>query len=199
MRVDLKWGDTIGVFGSRFFYSYGPATPTAGDLDTASATISGFASTDLGAAYSAAFRLVEVQCTDLDSVDGAVGRWDGSLPGALSGDPLTSNVSADLDLSISSRYRGGHPVMHLPPPNSEQIVSPRTWSADYITTLSSAGANFLEDLNSNSLIGDVDGVWVVLRGYRPGAEPGAVTPYPVQSTHGRQYVGTMRRRARALR
>jgi hypothetical protein len=189
----------VSTFGSRIFYSYGPSTPTTGDFETASATVAGFWHADLAPYTHEDYSLVEVTMTDLTSTDGATGSWHGSNPGLSAGGAVPSNVTMDLDLSIASRYRGGHPVLHHPAPQSANLATPRTWNSSILTDFNTGAGDFLSDLNTTSLIGDVDGTWVVLRGYRPGALPEAVTIWPVLSIQPRQYVGTMRRRARSLR
>jgi hypothetical protein len=145
------------------------------------------------------YYLVKVKCTDLTSTTSPEGQWTGSEQGGIGGDPVPSNVTADMDLAIDSRYRGGHPVQHCPGGSSSDLGTPRQWSDDFKTSFDTAATNELNAINGISDFGGGTLSWVVLRGYRPGAMTSDVEAYPVQSVELRTYVGTMRRRARSLR
>jgi hypothetical protein len=197
-RCDLIYNDGIANFGSRFFFYYGVVSPDEGDQVTLAGEIKGVWVDNMAPLVSQRFALVEVRCTDLNSDTGAVGSWTGSESGTITGDYLSSNLSSDMDMAISSRYRGGHPVMHFPPPSADELTSARQWSSDFVGDFNTGSNNFLQAVNGLSL--DATPLeWLILRGYRSGVEPDAVSPFPVNSTSLRQYIGTMRKRARALR
>jgi hypothetical protein len=199
-RIDLKYYDGTSNWGSRFFIFYGAGvTPDEAALNTLAAGIQSMWTSDMAQAISEAYSLVAVTATDLTSTSGPVGEWTGSEAGTVSGAALPSNVSADADLFIADRYRGGHPVMHFPPPPAGYLGTERTYSTSYKTNFDGWVTEFLNNVNSYEISGGVDIVWNVLRGYRNGASPSDVAPWPVLNASLRKTVGTMRKRARALR
>lgn len=198
-RVDFEWSDGISTFGSRNFVATGDPDPGVDSLNTLASGMSDAMGGSIMPLVSSGFTLIGVTATDLSSDSGNEGHWGGSVAGGDSEPALPSNVAIDLRLRIAPRYRGGHPVMHLPPSSADHLSSRRQWSAAFVTSMNDAGADYLAAVNDITAEGFTGVNWIVLRGYRPGALPEAVTQDPVLSTDTRQYVGTMRRRARSLR
>lgn len=199
VRCGFTWSDNVSTFGSRIYVKQLTGGQSVADLEELATGLSAAWEARLNQTTASAYALVQVECTDLTTITGNTGFWTGDIAGILPGDELPSNTSVDLQLKIAPRYRGGHPVMHLPPPDTGRLQSPREWSVAYQGSVNTEGASFLSDVNAISIGADGDVVWVVLRGYRPGALPEAVEVDVVQRTACRAYVGTMRRRARALR
>ena len=199
LRVELGYYDGVSNFGSRFFLIAVPGGGTAGDDVALAGEIKGLWADNMAAVISEDYALTSVKVIDLTSDTSPEGEWTGSETGSISSDALPSNVSADMDIYINSRYRGGHPVMHFPPATAAQLSTPRAWTDEYKTDFDTASANFLAAVNGISDYGGGSVEWVVLRGYRPGAMTSDVHAYAAVSVTLRKYVGTMRRRARSLR
>jgi hypothetical protein len=172
---------------------------SVGQLESIASSVETAYEDNLNDNVSADYTLTQVEAQDLTSSTALAGYWRGSLAGGGSGEALPANVSADAQLHIAPRYRGGHPVLHLPPPPASQLGGARQFASTFVTAQNAALADFYAQINSITGEGSESMVWIVLRGYRPGAMPEAVSLWPVLATEARQYVGTMRRRARALR
>jgi hypothetical protein len=196
-RVDLKYFDGIGNWGSRFFISFGAGIDTTdANLSTLAEAISAMWGDDMASVVSDEYGLVSIVVTDLTDPTSPQGRWDGHVSGSRGGVALPSNISTDMRIRIADRYRGGHPVMHFPPPNSGDLDTRRQFTGDFISDFTTQAQGFLSDVNSYEISGGVDITWLVLRGYRNDAVPEAVTPYPVTNVLGRQALGTMRTRVK---
>lgn len=198
-RVDLEYTDGVSTFGSRFFVTYGPVPPSEADCNAYSGVIKGLWTDNMAPLINQDYGLQTVTTTDIGASSGNEGSWHGLEVGGLTDAPLSSNVSADADLNISSRYRGGHPVMHFPPPGASELSNPRQFTSDFKTEFDTAVNNFLQAINGAEMVSATPTDWVILRGYRPGATEEEVQIFQVNSAELRRYVGTMRRRARALR
>lgn len=198
-RVSLKWSDGTGTFGSRIYAFYGLDTHDAGALTDLANGVQAAYAANLVHLIDSNYKLVSVIARDLSDTTGTEGSWTGSVAGSLSGETLPSNVSTDVQLKIPSSYRGGHPVMHLPPPDASALETGRAYTDVFVTNATTYTQDFMTAVNDIVLEGGTAVVWTVLRGYRDGALPEAVTKYTVSSTQVRKYVGTMRRRARAPR
>jgi hypothetical protein len=199
LRIDLGYYDGVANWGSRFFVIAIPGGGTASDNVALAGEVKGLWVDNMAPVVSADYALTSVKVTDLTTTTSPVGEWTGSEPGTIDDDALPSNVSSDMDIYINSRYRGGHPVMHFPPATAAQLATPRTWTDAFKTDFDTAADNFLAAVDGISDYGGGSIEWVVLRGYRPGATTGDVHAYQALSVTLRKYVGTMRRRARALR
>lgn len=198
-RVSFTWSDGISTFGSRIFISTADPGASSDDMTSLADQVEALYADTINPQVSEAFTLQSVEAVDLTSDTGNDGFWIGSLAGGRAGGECPSNVSQDLRLHIAPRYRGGHPVVHFPPSISGDLSSPRQWDDAWVTAFNAAGADFLTGINELTIGSFPPCTWMVLRGYRPGALPEAVTPWPVLATALRPYVGTMRRRARSLR
>jgi hypothetical protein len=135
-----------------------------------------------------------VKGTDIADRAGAEGQWTGHIAGTLTGDALGSNTSVDMLANIGLHYRGGHPLTHLPPAPASYTASPRAWTSTFVTNATAAMEAFLGDVNALDLPATFPVVWVVLRGYKNGAVPEAVTKNQVFSVKARTALGTMRKR-----
>jgi hypothetical protein len=198
-RCSLTWSDGVSDFGSRIFTGGIDPDITSADLVTLATQISDAYGANFPPWVAESFSLVEVEAMNLTSPESAVGFWRGSIPGTDSSNPLPSNVSMDLDLEIGVRYRGGHPVTHLPPSSSGNLGTARAWNDALVTAMDTAGEDFRTAVNAITPGTGPPVTWLVLRGYRSGALPEAVTQWPVLSVGLRKYLGTMRRRVRSLR
>jgi hypothetical protein len=198
-RCSFTWDDGVATFGSRIFLDTEEPGISVDDLNTLAGAVKGVYASTIAASIAEEYVLTQVECRDLSSVSSNTGYWVGAEAGGQSGSAVSSNVSQDIQLGISSSYRGGHPVLHLPGSVAANLGTARTWTDAQKAAMSSAAEDFREGVNDipGGLAGDVQ--WIVLRGYRPGATPEEVNSYQVNTTVLRKYVGTMRRRARALR
>lgn len=198
-RLDFKWSDTVGSFGSRIFVQAGSAGWNTADAVEAATQVEALYASVMPITICETYALTEVTATDLSSDTGATGSWFGSEPGSITGGYLPANVTADMSIHIADRYRGGHPLTHWPPPGPASLMNARELSAAALAVSNPAYEDFFTGLNEITVDTFPPFRWVVLRGYRPGVLPEAVTQSPVVSVSARQYVGTMRRRARSLR
>lgn len=198
-RCSFVWSDGVADFGSRIFVGGTDPDIDSDDLTTLATQISAAYGDNFPMWVGTDFTLVEVEAMNLTSPTSAVGYWRGSIPGIDDGVSLPSNISMDGQLEIGVRYRGGHPVIHLPPSSSGNLGTARAWSDALVTAIDTSLTDFRTAINEITPGTGPPVTWIVLRGYRSGATPEAVTQWPVLSAGLRKYVGTMRRRARSLR
>jgi hypothetical protein len=198
LRWDIRWGDGISTFGSRVFLGAQLPGASVDALTDGCNALNTIITDDIISLIGDDFTFVGSSLTDLSSVTGATATVDVNTPCTGGGGSMSSNVSMNANAVIPDRYRGGHPLTHFPPAPAADLVNPRQWSAGTLTTWTTHLDSLLSDVNAANIEGGPDFVWTVLRGYRAGATPEEVVPYAVSSLHPRQYVGTIRRRARSL-
>jgi hypothetical protein len=197
LKTDLVYSDGLGRFGSRIFFQYSGVAPNDSVCDGFASHVATSWVAHLASITSSNIALVEVDVTDLTSPSNGQGSWNGSDAGSESPtEQLPNNVSFDVQFKIPVRYRGGHPVIHLPGQLASQLQTSRTWESSFITTAVSAFEGFIASASAPGGILDPL-VHVVVRGYR-NPSPG-IHVEPVTGYAGRETVGTTRKRARALR
>lgn len=198
IRWDMTWGDGISEFGSRVFLGGQLPGADVGGLTDLCNALNTLMVDNIVPLITQAVSFIGSTCTDLSSATGARATANVNVEGGSLGDPCSVNVCMDANASIPIRYRGGHPLTHFPPSSAHDLGGARQWSATTLGVWNTALADLLTGVNGTNFESGPDCIWTVLRGYRAGAAPEAVHPYPVTSLHARQYVGTMRRRARSL-
>ena len=198
-RVRLLYSDGDGNWGSRFFTNYGTGVPSASQLHSYAIATANNWEAHLAAIVSVSYSLVEVDVTDIGSDIGFTASWTGTEPGALTGHGLSSNVTTDMQMPIPQHYRGGHPVMHLPPGRQEDLVTGRQYNASFVGTAAAAMQAWASAQNAATILSGQPTAITILRGYRSGALPSQVTQYIPSSYNCRPYLGTMRKRAKLPR
>lgn len=197
--IALNYTDGIGTFGSRFYVA-GPL-PSSSDSDylaVAGAIGSAWASHMAGVTHST-YALQSVGIRTMESLKSPFQTnttgWDGSG----SGDPLSSNCTGDISFQVSYRYRGGHPLIHLPGVTFQELENQREWSSSALVARLDAWEAFIAAVIAafESEISITVEHAAVLSPSATGS--GAYTSVPVNAYTARQQVGSMRRRARVPR
>jgi hypothetical protein len=199
LKIALKYNDGVAEFGSRLFEHYDGAAPDNAALNSYAALVAGAWTTHLAPRTCTSMSLIEVVVQDITSPTYANGTWSGDVAGALSSQAVPSNVTFDVEFRIGIRYRGGHPVIHLPGQPTSYLANSRTWGetdADLVTT---AFADFATEISDTSISPLETMEHSVVRGYRNPPPIGFPTVEPVDSYAPRYTVGTARRRVRPLR
>ena len=194
-RAKLKYSDGSGKWGSRFFLNFPGPVPSV-DMNAVAATIAAAWFNDIAPIVHVDYTLVEVIWDDVSISTGAQGVWSGSHPGSLTGDPLPSSTTVNGRILIEDRYRGGHPVMHLPPPSVTELGGTRIYTPAYVATALTQFRKFFTDLTGSADPGLSGSAHVVPRHYRSGLPPGATTISFVRGYDVSQTLGNSRRRLR---
>jgi hypothetical protein len=171
---------------------------TANDLNSYCTDVSVAWNTSLKAATQNNFALVKVVAQDLTDATGLTGTWQGSISGTSGISEVPSNASVNIRFMIPQRYRGGHPLIHLPPPAANTLANPRTWSGSFAGSMGGSFLTFITACIASSH-GTLAGVkHVVPLGYRPGATTADVILSQPGSYLCSQRVGSMRPRLTSL-
>lgn len=199
VKCALQWNDGIAEWGSRFFVTGYVTSPSVSDLHAAATDMSGTWATHLAPVTATDYTLNKIVLTDLVSASGAQGIWTGTQAGTDGGLSLPSNISMDLEFLTDLRYRGGKPLMHHPPATADALASARQWSPTAVSTFTGAVSDFFVGVTaiSEGAFAGMAHCW--LHGYRVTPPIGGVVVETVRGYQARQYVGTMRRRARKPR
>jgi len=194
IRVHFTWSDGNGKFGSRIFFDGSTSPYLQADLQALSTQISVLWGTNLKGDVGSTIQLVQVDSQDLGARDGAVGTWQGNIPGTAGSNELPSNVSANIRPIIPQHYRGGHPITHHPAATLVQTSGVRNWTGTFATGLATHWQAFITALETYTH-GTVTALnQVVPLGYKPGASTAdVVMAFPTQYFCPTRF-GTMRRR-----
>jgi hypothetical protein len=194
----MYWSDGAGQFGSRFYIQMGAGHLAAPDLASYCTDVSAAWGTSLKAATQNNFALVKVVAQDLTDAASLSGTWQGSITGTSGTTEVPSSCCANIRFLIPQRYRGGHPLIHLPPPAGNTLANPRTWSGSFAGGMGTSFQTFINACIA-STHGTLAGVkHVVPLGYRPGAVAADVILSQPSSYLCSQRVGSMRPRLTSL-
>lgn len=188
IRLRFFWATSAtNEFGSRIFLKYSGGPPTAGDLTTLCSNASAHYGAQLAAYTGTAVSLVTIEAIDLSSNTGAEGRWTGNIEGTRSGANLPDDVCTLLNFQIGRRYRGGKPKIFLPPGVAQDMFNNVSWTAGFISAVSSAWGTFMADVlaDTYSSFTLTDNVNVSFyEGFTPFQEPsGRYRNIPKQRTN----------------
>lgn len=199
VRLGFTWSDGVADFGSRIFLKGAWTALTAADLHAAAADLSGTWGTHLAPETAPTYHLVKLDLLSLSSDTAPYGYWTGSIAGTNAGQELPSNVSVDIEFNTDLRYRGGRPLIHHPPGTADQLESGRQFSDAAVAGWTAAFTAFAAGITAVDEGAFTGAAHVWLHGYKSGATVDEVTIKAIAGYQCRQYVGTMRRRARKLR
>jgi hypothetical protein len=132
---------------------------------------------------------------DLTTGSAAAGLSSGaSVVGVLGGSIIPSGSAVVLNFGISSRYRGGHPRVYLPPPNTTFLNDARSWSSSFRSGTESGWNSMLAAIQA-STIGTTLGLGQVAVRYQSGGVP-LVPPqrFDVAVVTASPIIGSQRRR-----
>lgn len=193
VRIGFHWSDGVGHFGSRLFWAGTNGTPSQPDLNAFATAIATAYGVNIASLHASAISLVQVDVLDISSNTGLMGTWTGTKSGSGTSS-LPSSCSIDIEAQIAKRYRGGHPVIHLPPPIVTNMVNARQMSATFTGNVLTNWTAFHQavDAFSSGTVGP--GGFSILTGYRPGALPSQVVDWTINSWKVKGTIGTMRKR-----
>lgn len=149
--LKVRMGMTVGTdttTGWHLFLNYGPATPTAGNLNSLASSISANYTTSLQPHASTAVTLTSVTVQDLASSSTPLGVWAGTLAGTQVG-PLSASVSMLISFKIGRRYRGGHPRVYIPTGYQAVLNNPQQWTSAFRSTYETAFNAFVSSTIAN--------------------------------------------------
>lgn len=149
--LKVKMGMTVGTdttTGWHIFFNYGPATPTAGNLNSLASSISTNYSTNLNTHASTGLTLTSVTVQDLASTSTPLGIWSGTVAGAGVG-PLSASTSMVISYKIGRRYRGGHPRCYIPTGYQAVLGSPQQWTSAFRSSYETAFNAFVNATIAN--------------------------------------------------
>lgn len=192
--MSYKWYDGTGHFGARQFWVPGVPPFATSDLNTLASAMAAAWNTNMVGFTSSQYALVEIDLLDLTNTAGTAGLWTGSHSGSGSTNFGTSNCAIDIQAKIATRYRGGHPVFHIPPPSDSALDSTRTLSESTRTGILAGWQAYLTAVKGTPGGALNNPAPVILRGYKVGAPPSAVNAYSPVGWNIRKTLGSMRRR-----
>lgn len=194
IRANWTFSDGVGKFGFRTFWLASTSPYSVSDLNYLASHLSSLWSTNMASSVSNTFQLQRIDTVDLGEANGLKGVWQGSISGTATATTIPSNCTVNIRPILTQRYRGGHPVIHHPPPNSGQLSNQRNWSSSYCSSVASAWqalVTAVEALSSGNITGTLH---VVPLHWRPGAPAANVVVATPQSYVVPTLLGTMRRR-----
>ena len=141
LRFHFTIGDDTHA-ACRKYYAYTGAAPSEADLVTWSSAILGYAGTALAPLYTADRVMTEVEATDLTTPTSATGIGVGTETGTRAGVELPAATSLLESLEVSRRYRGGHPRNYWPFGADTDLLTPQTWTADFVAACAAGLGDF---------------------------------------------------------
>jgi len=152
LRIDMHFIMSNDDFAKcRFFLKYAGSPPTNTELDTLATLVRTEFTTNLAGLVSVDTSLNRVDITDLSSPTSAVGSDTFNVPGTLAGNVTPSSVCVLESLTISRRYRGGHPRIYWPFGNSTKLTDEQRWDLTFIGVVTTDLHNFYAGIEA--------GVW----------------------------------------
>jgi len=194
VRCGLRWYDGQGHFGSRLFFTGGNPPFTGPDLNGFATAIANAWGLNLAQDTSNNYSLVEVDLLDISTKNGLIGTWTGTKAGTGGSLNASSNVSVNLETQIVHHYRGGHPVLHMPPPNGTAFASTRQYTSTFCGNVQTHFNAFIAACGSYTSTSVTGMGHSILLGYRPGNPPAAPTSWTPIGYKCSSRVGTMRKR-----
>jgi len=194
LRCGLRWSDGIGHYGSRLFFNGGNPPFTSPDLNGFATAISTAWGANLAQDVTNSIFLVEVDLLDISTHNGLIGTWIGSKQGTSGATQLASNLCVNIETQITHHYRGGHPVLHHPPPTQSQLQDTRTWRSTFCGGVATHFQAFLTACAAYTSTTVTGMSQVILLGYRAGNPPPPPTTWTPIGYKVPTRVGTMRRR-----
>lgn len=150
IRFDLHFLiGTDGLGKCRFYMKYSGAAPTAAQLNTLATYVVTDFNAQLAPLMTNQNQLSSVTITDLTSATGAVGNSSGTSTGSRTGAALPGSTCLLLSLTITRRYRGGHPRIYWPFGVVTDLASEQTWTSAFTTAAIAAFNNFFNNINLN--------------------------------------------------
>lgn len=194
IRVRLTWTDGKGRFGSRFFLDSTTSPYAAADLNYLASQVSSLWGTNMAVRTVPPYALVQVDTQDMGLATGAVGQWTGSVVGTATAGNIASSNSMNIRPLIADHYRGGHPVLHHPPPGPTNLADSRTWLGTFVTGQTTAWTAFMNAIGAINHGTVVTPFQVVPRHWTPGGTTAQVEMALVTAWAAQSRVGTMRAR-----
>lgn len=114
--------------------------------------------------------------------------------GGASGAPLASGTAAVISWGIDGYWRGGKPRTYLSGMVVGSLASADQYLGSFVTSLSTAGAGFLGDVNGFSGSGFATVTLGTLSRYSGGAPRTPPIFFPFFTAQGRPGIGSVRRR-----
>jgi len=194
MRASFQWYDGNGHFGSRLFFS-GTGSPwVTADLNSFATQLATEWNTSLAQDVINTYSLVQVKVQDMTSTGGYTGTWGGTHAGTLSGFALPSNSAVNIRSMVSLHYRGGHPVLHHPPPGTAQMASNRFFTTAYTSGVRTHFQAFVAAMLAYTTGGISSMQQVAVLKWRPGGTSAQIILEPPVDYQVTTRIGTMRRR-----
>lgn len=131
---------------NRFFVNYSGTPPTDAQLNTYAGAISTSWGSHIAPLCSNDVSLLAVDCEDLSSSTGAVGRHSGIVSGSRTGSPLPPAACAVIREAINRRYRGGKPKVFLPGGVAADIAGGGVWSGTFATAVAGGWGTHINDI-----------------------------------------------------
>lgn len=138
-------------WGNRFYLSYSGSAPSGANCVTLAGDVAGAWNTNLAPIIADGYSLTEVDVLDIATDSGLSGQWTGSHSGSAGGNNPPAQVTMNVELGISRRYRGGKPRIYLPGSDTSHANEYNQWSSGYLTTVQTAVAAFFSALEALSV------------------------------------------------
>lgn len=211
LRFDFVYtvGEDISVT-QRVFMGYSGSVPTSTVLDTYAEGAATAENANLAILRHPTTVLTEVVVTDLASDTGARGSFTADVVGLRTGGPLPVGVTALINYGIARRYRGGKPRGYWPLGTDTDLLNATLWDSAFIVDVSTGYADFIGDLEDDTVSGTTTTVAVNVSYYDgftsvesptthrwrniPTVRTSVPTPDPLESYQCSPKPGSQRRR-----
>jgi hypothetical protein len=142
----------IHKFANVFYLSLTGSSIASSDLNTFASDVAGFWNTRFAPQLNQVVALNKVDIVYVPSVGNELtGLWTGSHTGQVSSAEVeNSGTSYLINWAINAYYRGGHPRWYLPGVSSVAVSNGSAVSGTYISNLTTAATNFMNDVNGQT-------------------------------------------------
>jgi hypothetical protein len=212
IAVQTHMANVSDTFINRLHFQYTGTAPTGDELLAFANTVLTAWGAALDPSMDASKSFVGLTAIDLSSPTSATAETTDDLAGSLAGTILPADACFVMSATVGRRYRGGHPRSYLPLGVETSLQTGRTWTAAFITAVSTAwaglitaiegagwaGAGTLSAVNVSYYEGFTNLVTVGGRAYNvPKLRVGGPVIDPITGYVGRAQVGSQRRRLAA--